>query len=1006
MIKRRYFCGGSALAVALTFGLTGQAAAQSGGSDPSELTEVVVTGSFIAGTPKDAALPVDVIGAQDLQKQGSPSVVQLVKSITASQSALGESNRYNGGAGTASINLRGFGASRTLVLMNGRRLADTTAAAFQGGGQDLNFIPTAAIGRVEILKDGAAATYGSDAVAGVVNFITRKDLDGLEVNANYAAIDGSKGDYDADVAWGKRLDNGNILVTAGYRHRSRLDIRDRDWALTPFESVFYGGWSGSANPGQYRQPNGGAPAFYDNGCNELGGQLLTSTFVPTTGAGGTQCRYQFSPFNDLVNVENQYQLYAEVNGDLSDDISFHAEVAWHRNDIPNQRISPANLTTQFPTPISAGGTSGSTATPGFNGQVPFFIPADNPGLVALRTVCAAPLTATQCASMVNGVTASQTAWRAIGVAGHPTNPDGADYQDIQRQAFRVSGELKGKVFDDIGWDVAITYMENQGTVTTNDLLVNRLQNALRGLGGPGCNPATGTPGVGGCGWFNPFTNAIQVSKANGATNPYYVASAANDPALVEWMYGTYTNVNTNTLFVADFVLNGDLPFELPGGAVQWAAGAQYRYTRTQQDWSGLGDVNATPCVDSIDDGLPLCSNPVGPFVFFGAQEDFDADNRVGAAFAELRLPVLDTLEFNLALRHEDFGGRIGTTTNPKIAAKWQALDWLAFRGSAGSTFRAPNEAQTSPGTSKGVSNIGGSYRAVVTANNPDLKPETARTFNVGAVVERGGLFVSVDYYSFDFKKELGLESSSAIYAALAKTGAGLGCNNAALVARFVFTSAGCGQANVLQLTRKIVNGPRTKTSGIDFRAQYDFDDFFGMEFYDTRVSVGVEATKLIKVKRGVATLGEDSSVILEDAVDRAGLHDLGGGDFYSYPKLRANGFINFRRDNWNLRWQALYHEGTRYNGPVCTGAFPNYVQTADCRFNYDTNKYESVGKTKAYWQHDLILQVDLPWDTRVTASVLNVLDKDPSFAQSFYNYDVSNGNPLGRVFKFGVKKTF
>ncbi|MDP3749850.1 MAG: TonB-dependent receptor [Phenylobacterium sp.] len=1004
MLKSRYFCGGSILAVALAMGLSGQAAAQ---DQTSTVEEVIVTGSFIAGTPEDAALPVDVIGTEELAKQGAPSVVQLVKTITAAQSSLGESNRYNGGAGTASINLRGLGASRTLVLMNGRRLADTTAIAFQGGGQDLNFIPTAAVGRIEILKDGAAATYGSDAVAGVVNFITRKDLDGFEIDANYALIDGSNGDYDVDLAYGKQFDDGNVLITAGYRHRSRLDVRERDWALTPFESVFYGGWSGSANPGIYAQPNGGAPTFQDNGCNVLGGQLLTPTFLPTTTVPpGSQCRFQFTPFNDLVNKENQYQLYAEVNYNFTEDIEFHGEVAWHRSDVPDQRISPANLTTQFPTPISAGGTSGSTAAAGFNGQSRFFIPANHPGLVNLRTVCAAPLTAAQCASMVNGVTASQTGWRAIGVAGHPTNSDKADHQDIERTAFRISAGLKGKMWYDIGWDAAVTYMENEGTVVTNDLLVNRIQNAFRGLGGPGCNPATGVAGVGACQYFNPFTNAIQVSGANGASNPYYQAAVANSPALVEWLYGTYTNVNTNSILVGDLVFNGDTGIELGGGSIRWAAGAQYRFTETRQDWEGLGDVRATPCVDSIDDGLPLCSNPVGPFVFFGAQEDFLADRRAWAAFGETLIPLTEDLEVTLAVRHEDFGGNVGTTTNPKVSARWQLMDWIALRASAGSTFRAPGEGQTSPGTSKGVSNIGGSYRAVVTANNPALEPETADTYNIGVVLDFGAFTASVDYYNFNFEGELGVEDTTGLFNALAQTGANKGCANAALTARFVFNNLGCGQANVLQMTRKWVNGPQTKTSGFDIRAQYEFENFFGFDFMDTNATVGVEATLLSEVKRGQASLGEDSSVIFAPAIDRAGLHDLGGGDFYSFPKTRLNAFVNLRGETWNLRWQVLYREGTKNVGAACTGTFPNYVQTPDCRFNYAANAYQSVGKTDAYWQHDLNLNVDLPWDTTVSASILNLFDEDPPFAQSFYNYDLTNGNPLGRVFKLGVKQRF
>ena len=99
-----------------------------------EVSEVVVTGSYIAGTPTNSALPVDVVSSQTLEKQGSPTALQLVKTLTASTSGIGESNRYNGGAGTASINLRGFGSSRTLVLMNGRRLSDSAQGAFDLGG--------------------------------------------------------------------------------------------------------------------------------------------------------------------------------------------------------------------------------------------------------------------------------------------------------------------------------------------------------------------------------------------------------------------------------------------------------------------------------------------------------------------------------------------------------------------------------------------------------------------------------------------------------------------------------------------------------------------------------------------------------------------------------------------------------------------------------------------------------------------------------------------------------
>lgn len=194
-----------AIASALGIGLTAPVNAQNASApELSNVEVIIVTGSYIRGTPEDAALPVDVLTAQDLEAQGSPTIVQLVKTITASHASIGEGNRYNGGAGTASINLRGFGASRTLTLMNGRRLADSPLASFQGGGANLNFIPQAALGRVEILKDGAAATYGSDAIGGVVNFLTRTDLDGFELDGEYSFIDGSDGDYRANLVWGSR----------------------------------------------------------------------------------------------------------------------------------------------------------------------------------------------------------------------------------------------------------------------------------------------------------------------------------------------------------------------------------------------------------------------------------------------------------------------------------------------------------------------------------------------------------------------------------------------------------------------------------------------------------------------------------------------------------------------------------------------------------------------------------------------------------------------------------
>jgi iron complex outermembrane recepter protein len=1017
MHKGRYFCGGSALAVAASLFMGGSAWAQ---DEPQEVEEVVVTGSFIAGTPEDAALPVDVINAAELERQGSPTVVQMVRTITASGSTIGESNRYTGGAGTAAVNLRGFGSGRTLALMNGRRMADNPIApGVGGGGANLNFVPTAAIGRVEVLKEGAAALYGSEAIGGVVNFITRRDLDGLELEGEYAFIDGSDGDYNVNAAWGWVADNGNVLVTAGYRHRSRLDIHERDWAIQPFEDAGYGGWTGAGNPGFYVANNAaGTFLFRDNGCSELGGFLDGTT-------ASSVCRFQFSNFNDLVNEEDHYQFHAEFNLDLGENHTVHAEATWANDEVPMQRLSPANLSTQFPTPIELQGTSRSNAPPGaLNFFVRQNVPWYHPGLVDLYTTCAAPLTPAQCLAISNaanapdvpglpgeraGVDISQTVWRAIAHAGHPTNPDKADHQTVESTAFRFSGGIKGDLTESVSYDVALTYMEAEASFNTNDLLVTHIQLALNGWGSLAnpaneneiCRPAertvanAGNTAIG-CHFFNPFTNSIAVSAVNNQPNPYYRGNVnpavINNPRAVEWLYGNYTNELTNRILVADAVFSGQTGIELGGGPLAWAAGAQFRYNREINIYGDLFDVETNPCVDSVDDDTPVCGAPAGPLIFFGSNTDSDFDRNVWAVFGELAIPLFENLEISTAIRYEEYRGGIGSTTNPKIAARWQALDWLAFRASAGTTFRAPTAANASGSCTTGVANINGQYRAIETCGNPEIQPETADAYNVGLIVEAGNFNATLDYFLFEFEGELTVESPSRLFSSMFPGNSSVNCGNPALAplqARFAFAGGVCSPANVLRIQSFVVNGPATETSGVDFRASYDIDELMGGQ-----LQVGVEATYLIEYKRGAFTL-TDTDIEFAPPEDRAGLHDL-VSQFFSYPQLRANGWVTWSNGPFTGRWQVRYIEGTE-------GAFGTPLNE---RVPAPNGPPTPIGKTDDFWQHDLIFRYEAPWDTTVTFSIQNVLDEDPSDAPSQYNYDYTTGNPLGRVFEVGLKKRF
>jgi len=1002
MLKSRYFCGGSVVAVIMAFGLTqvATAAEAEAAKAGAEVSEVVVTGSYIAGTPEDAAQPVDVIGAADLQKQGSPSTVNLVKNITAAQSSIGESNRFLGtAAGAATINLRGFGSARTLVLFNGQRMANSPAAVAIES-VDINFIPNVAIGRIEILRDGAAATYGSDAVGGVVNFITRRDLQGLELTGNYTGIDGSKGDYDVSGAYGWKFDRGDAMVTATYRRRSELRTTDRDWALQPFANNNFGGWSTASNPGVFTTGTAAqlasgtfSQSFVDNGCAELGG-VLVSAAAPASG-----CRFQFTQFDNLVNDEDHYQLYGQVNFDLTDDISFHGEVLWARHIVDAERVSPAQSTTQFPTPILAsGGSPGGGSSPypavGLNQQSRFYIPNTNPGLIAfLANSANCPALGTICTNAAaNGVIASQTLWRPEGYGGNPLFDDGADHQRRQATAFRVAGGLTGHIFDNIGFHLSGTYQRNHGEGGAGpDIAVNRLELALRGLGGPGCNPVTGTPGAGACSYFNPFANAYPNSKGLGGTNPFFASGAANNnKELLNWLHIQLTADTFTEVAVVENVFNGELPIHLQGGDIGWAVGAQWRYDRTQINVPDFYDINATPCVDSppYGDGLPLCSGGTGAYTFYSAVQEIDVDRVVSSAFGEVRVPLLENLELSGAIRYEYYGGGVGSTTNPRVSVRWQAADFLAFRGSAGTTFRAPQQRDLTPGNVRNLAQfnlpgVGSLYRPVDTANNPNLKPETADTYNAGAIINYGNFRATIDYFRFKFKKELTTETAASLVSTMfpSATPSTWQCNVPDFRSRFTFADDGnpatndCAPANLLGVKANLINGPNVDTSGIDFQATYLWDN----ALFEGDLTFGLDGTYTIEYKRG-ALITLDGFTIAP-ALDRAGKSELLSA-FYSYPEWRTNGYIQWNRDGHNIRWTLHFKSGT------------------------DNIVGATILKTKDEITNDLVYTGQLPWDTTVTAGIINIFDKDPPFTRSQYNYDYTNAYFLGRTFQFGLRKKF
>ena len=294
----------------------------------AEIEEIVVTGSHIKGTPTDAELPVDVISRQDMEEVGSPSVIEMVRNLGVTSGNIGETNQFQAGGqaneGMATINLRGLGASRTLVLINGRRHVAT-----ESNGVDINAIPVSAIGRMEILKDGAAALYGSDAIGGVVNFITREGFEGIEVAGNYQAIEDG-GDWDVNAIFGTAGDRWNWMIAGEYGERKEIQIKDRSWALRPFSENPEGGWSSISLPANIYFPSVAA-TIPDPECENMG------AYRDSLGS----CGFQYTFFDNLIEKTKQSKVYSEFNFDLTENSTFHIEGPYSFVDLPAWNTSPS-----------------------------------------------------------------------------------------------------------------------------------------------------------------------------------------------------------------------------------------------------------------------------------------------------------------------------------------------------------------------------------------------------------------------------------------------------------------------------------------------------------------------------------------------------------------------------------------------------------------------------------------------------------------------------------------
>lgn len=643
--------------------------------EPQKIEKIEVTGSSIKRIEGETALPVQIIKREDIEKSGSTTAAELLAKISANSAPLTDGASFSdigNQRGFNGANLRGIGVSSTLVLLNGRRLANF-ASPGNNSGVDLNSIPSAAIERVEVLKDGASAIYGTDAIGGVINFITRADYSGADLYAYYADTQhggASKSIVTASGGFGNLAkDRFNVFAVLDYQDNETLRSRQRDWIGSVFQPDL-GLDVGSSNtyPANVRRTrSNGAPTGSRLNPSAPNCNPPATIYAPTSFVGSTACLYDYMQDTEIYPASERLSLLTRGQLALSNEHTLFAEYLYSKTETL-YRISPLTITNlNYPA----------------NGR---YYPTSL------------------------GVTGPLRLNYRLTEAGGRTN-------EVESTAQRFIFGAKGVM---AGWDydAALNYSVN----TAVDAYVN------------GYVATT------------PFNAAL----LSGNINPF----GATDAAGLNLLNSTKINdrARDSEGKTQSFDIKASRPLmALAGGDAALALGLEARRETLDFKPSALlaageirGDGSATP---------------------------LSASRNVKAIFAELSLPLLKTLEAQVAVRFDDYND-VGSTTNPKFGLRYQPSKQVLFRASYGTGFRAPSLSDLYAAPRVGQTN--GIYNdplgciktpTVDNTNNPDycgiqpdkltggnrnLKPEESKQFSIGVVTEpTPNMSASLDYWRIE-----------------------------------------------------------------------------------------------------------------------------------------------------------------------------------------------------------------------------------------------------------------
>lgn len=698
------------LLAALPVAAVAQEAAPASTPGARTLDTVQVTGSRIRSAELATQVPVQVLTREDIQRSGFTSVADVVQNLTASGAALNTKFNSSGnfgfppdgggvGAGAATVDLRHLGAKRVLVLVDGIRWVNESSASGVGASVDLNTIPLSIIERIEVLEDGASSIYGSDAIAGVVNIITRKDVEGASVQLQYGDFAGMEGGetWGADLGWGGSSERARWFLGASYFKQKEISSIEYGPASVPVPGTGLANGSSATPYGRFvfQDPDGTVYSITPNTGASDPTYTSGQPACPTTRTDDFHCfttadRFNFAPYNLLLTPSERKSVFGQVQLDFTPTFGAYARVLY------NERVS-ANQAA--PEPFFLGTDAGVYNDWAERTLVISALNPYNPMGFDLTTV---------------GAGANLFLLGRRPVEGGPRRFE----QEVK--TWYAAGGLNG-VFDVAGkpwnWDVNLMRSESKADQTNyGSYNIRRINEAL---GDPAACAA-----IAGCVPLNVFGGPGTIT-----------------PAMLAWIQPVVRDRSRNTLSLFSANLTGDL-FEGWAGPVSFATGVEYRKYEGEYQPDAItvaGEYNGVPS---------------GP-----TQGEYD----VREAYAEFLVPLAKegwvgkSLDLTIAGRYSDYSN-FGSTNTGKIGLRWQVADEFLLRGSFAEGFRAPSigelygtlsrfdatlvdpcnaPASTTPQcVAEGVPadyEQSNPQISVVTSGNADLQPETSRSLMLGAV---------------------------------------------------------------------------------------------------------------------------------------------------------------------------------------------------------------------------------------------------------------------------------